>query len=81
MCMDLLGPNLTTVRRTLLGGQAELTAAKVGGRSGAGGAGCSGGGGKGMGVLAFSHARGAVQCMPSMLPCAASHLTCPPGTE
>ena len=30
MCMDLLGSNLTTVRRTLLGGQAELTAAKVG---------------------------------------------------
>lgn len=28
--MDLLGSNLTTVRRTLLGGQTELTAAKVG---------------------------------------------------
>lgn len=36
MAMDLLGPNLTAVRRTLLGGQAELTAAKVGGGGGRG---------------------------------------------
>lgn len=29
MAMDLLGPNLTEARRTSLGGQAELTAAKA----------------------------------------------------
>lgn len=29
MTMDLLGANLTTARRTSLGGQAELTAAKA----------------------------------------------------
>lgn len=29
MVMELLGPNLTAVRRAQLGGQAELIAAKV----------------------------------------------------
>ena len=32
MVMDLLGPNLTSARRSALGGALELTAAKVGRR-------------------------------------------------
>ena len=34
MVMQLLGPNLSAARRTALGGQAELQAAKVGGQAG-----------------------------------------------